>query len=95
MKLKKVTETVEERINRIDFPHLRNKRGKWLQTGAAPKLKLGASFERLCFYATQLRKFGMSDTDIACMFSDLYWDAVSEYELNKKAARSKSESKPR
>ena len=86
MPKKKTKETVEEMVRRIDFPHTRNKKGTWLQTGAAPVRKPGFSFDRLCFYAQQLRDLGMSDIDIACMFSDLYWDAVTEYDLNPKPA---------
>jgi|ERR1017187_1475700 hypothetical protein len=84
MTKKNAKETVEQMVSRIDFPHLRDKTGKWLKTGAAPALKPGFAFERLCSYARQLRELGMSDVDIACMFSDLYWDSVSEYDLNKK-----------
>ena len=84
MPKKKTAETVEQMVRRIDFPHLRDKTGKWLTTGAAPALKPGFAFERLCFYARQLRELGMSDVDIACMFSDLYWDSVNEYKLNKR-----------
>ena len=58
----------------------------WLQTGSAPILKPKFSFDRLCFYARQLRELGMSDVNVACMFSDLYWDAVTEHDLNKNAA---------
>ena len=83
---KKMKETEKEMVSRIDFPHLRGDKGKWLQTGPAPVLKPQFSFDRLCFYARQLRELGMSDTNIACMFSDLYWDAVTEHDLNKKAA---------
>ncbi len=82
---KQTQETEEELVRNIDFPHLRDKqKGKWLKTGPGPKCKPGESFDRLCFYAKRLRKLGMSDVDIACMFSDLYWDAVTENDLNKK-----------
>ena len=70
-------------VEGIDFPHTRKDHGKWLVTGAAPRNEPRFSFQRLTFYATKLRELGMSDTDIACMFSDLYWDAFSEFVLNK------------
>lgn len=76
---------MEELVHRIDFPHLREREGKWLQTDGLPNRRLGFSFERLCFYGRRLRDLGMSDSDIACMFSDLYWDAVTEMDLNKEA----------
>jgi hypothetical protein len=38
-----------------------------------------------CVITRQLRSLGMSDSEIACMFSDLYWDAVTEHKLAEKA----------
>ena len=66
---------VEEMLSGIDFQHLRDG-GKWLSN---------QSFDRLCFYAKELRKLGMLDGEISCMLADLYWDAVEEYTLNKQA----------
>ncbi|HWV99163.1 MAG TPA: hypothetical protein VNZ64_05660 [Candidatus Acidoferrum sp.] len=84
---KKAMMPVEELVAAIDFPHHRvSLWRKWLATGAAPENKCGASFSRLCFYATKLRSLGMSDPDIQCMLSDLYWDAVEEHQLNQEAA---------
>jgi len=90
----KTKEAVEEMVGRIDFPHLRKTTGQWLQTGAAPQRKPRASFDRLCFYGEQLRELGMSDTDIACMFSDLYWDSATECDLNKELVSTKRRKSP-
>jgi hypothetical protein len=81
-KRKRSSIDVKTLVRNIDFPHTR-RGGKWLARGSAPRNELGFSFERLTFYATQLRELGMSDANIACMFSDLYWDAFSEFGLNK------------
>ena len=36
----------------------------------------------------------MSDADIMCMFSDLYWDAFTEFDLNQKVkAKAKAKTK--
>lgn len=79
---KKKTIDIEALLRGVDFPHTRKNKGKWLQTGPAPKLEPGFSFQRLCHYASQLRDLGMADSDIVCMLSDLYWDAFSEFKLN-------------
>lgn len=78
---RKSTRPITEIVASIDFPHKRHN-GEWLQTGAAPENKPGFSHERLVFYASKLRELGMSDVDIQCMFSDLYWDAYTEFQLN-------------
>jgi hypothetical protein len=64
----------EDLVASIDLPHLRERsdyrRKEWSGSQA---------FGRLVYYAERLRAMGMSDTDISIMFSDLYWNAVGEY----------------
>ena len=77
---------LDEMIRGMDLPHLREGQRKWLKTGAAPQLKPGFALDRLLYYGNQLKGLGMSNVDIVCLLSDLYWDAVDEYKLNSKAA---------
>jgi len=72
-------------VRGIHLPHTANPAGKWLLTKAAPLFEPNAALDRLIFYARRLRTAGFSDADITCMFSDLYWDAVREMDLNRKA----------
>lgn len=74
-------EEVESLVCRIDFPHKRDG-GGWVQNDQQGR---ASSLRRACFYAEQLRDLGMSDADIGCLLSDLYWDAVAEMELCSKA----------
>jgi hypothetical protein len=69
-------------VRSIDFPHLREEGGKWLRRSPGDEKDPEFSLDRLCYYGRQLRGLGMPDLDIAVMFGDLYWDAVTEYNLN-------------
>ena len=81
--------TINELVDSIDLPHKRHPGWKWMQTGAAPACKPGFSRDRLAFYAGKLRNLGMSDADIACLISDLYWDAFTEADKNGTFEKSK------
>jgi hypothetical protein len=74
--------SLDQLVDGIDLPHKRHEGWKWMKTGPAPTNKPGFSRDRLIFYAGQLRDLGMGDTDIACLISDLYWDAYTETEKN-------------
>ena len=65
-----------ELVRNIDFPHTRDG-GRWRQE---------QHFNRASFYAEQLRALGMADADVSCLLSDLYWDAVTEIDLNRQAS---------
>ncbi len=76
---------MKDLVGGIDFPHLRGG-GGWLQRGAAPDNERGFALRRACHHAEKLRACGMADADIACLLSDLYWNAVTEMDLNRQAA---------
>lgn len=84
---KKIKISLDQLVDGIDLPHKRHEGWKWMQTGAAPTNKPGFSRDRLIFYAGKLRELGMSDTDIACLISDLYWDAYTEADKNETFAK--------
>lgn len=66
---KKSTESLEDRLLRIDWPNTRDG-NKWKKTSPA--------FKRLKHYGKQLLKVGMTQDEIANMFADLYWDSSEE-----------------
>lgn len=68
--MKKDNESIEERLLRIDWPHTRNGR-EWK--------KSSATLKRLIHYAKELVRLGMPATKAAAMFSDLYFDAFTEF----------------
>jgi hypothetical protein len=70
-------------VDGMDFPHKRHEGWKWSQEGAAPRSKPGFSYDRLVFYAGQLRDLGMSDGDISCLLTDMYWDSFTECLANR------------
>ncbi len=92
-KFEQINDHIPTMITGIDFPHTRNGRGKWLKTGPSPVNTPEFSFARLCFYAQRLREMGMSDADICCMFSNLYWDAFEEFQFNNTYAAHESTSR--
>ena len=71
-----IAKSSELLVRRIDFPHTREG-GRWRQE---------QHFNRASFYADQLRALGMADADVACLLSDLYWDANEEMRLRSEAA---------
>jgi hypothetical protein len=80
---------VERLVDGIDLPHKRQDGWTWVQTGGAPANKPGFSRDRLMFYAGKLRELGMSDTDIAGLLEDLYWDAYIECSGNDTFSKAK------
>lgn len=74
-------EPIESLVDRIDLPHKRVQDWVWRPDPSNPE-KMTISRSRLIHYATQLRGLGMSDADIACLISDLYWDSFNECSYN-------------
>jgi len=68
--MKKDQESLPERLLRGDYPNTRDGR-KWKRSSG--------TFQRLCHYAKELRKLGMTPDQISNMFTDLYWDAFGEF----------------
>ena len=73
--------SIELLVDGIDLPHKRVTDWVWQPDSVDPDKPM-ISRRRLIHYATQLRSLGMSDTDIACMISDLYWDSYNECAYN-------------
>jgi hypothetical protein len=77
-KQKKTPRKAEYIFSEIDFPHIRLG-GQWLTKNSSSSY---SSFARACYYAAELQKAGLSDTFIAVMIQDLYWDCFQELEAN-------------
>jgi hypothetical protein len=80
--------TLDELVDGIDLPHKRHAGWEWKHTGATPANKPGFSRERIVHYVEVLRSKRMSDTDIVCLISDLYWDSFHECLKNKTFTKS-------
>jgi hypothetical protein len=74
-------EPAESLVDRIDLPHKRVRDWVWRPAPEDPEKPM-ISRSRLIFYASRLREHGMSDVDIAGLFSDLYWDSFYECVYN-------------
>jgi hypothetical protein len=79
--MSKDLEPVESLVDRIDLPHKRVQEWVWRPDPDDPAKPM-ISRSRLIHYASRLREHGMSDGDIACLISDLYWDSFNECVYN-------------
>ena len=75
---RKIYQTPEQLVLRADFPHTRKHR-----EDTRLQWKSREGFRRLTGRVTKLRALGLDDGDIACLFTDLYWDAFEEFGRNK------------
>ena len=85
MKKTKSQYPIEDLVYNIDLPQSRDKQGKPTKENKAS----AKTFELLCDYGQQLRALGMEDGSISVLFSDLYWDAFSEFESKKRKKAAK------
>ena len=80
--MRKHKPTPAELVASLKLPHLRDPNGKWMKRDGTDN-DTEVSRLRLEGYAKMLLDLGISDADVSCMFSDLYWDSYEESRLNK------------
>ena len=69
-------------VDALDLPHKRHPGWRWIKKGPEPRHKPDFSRDRLVLYAGKLRALGMSDSEVAVLCTDLYWDSFQECRAN-------------